>query len=152
MRYILDTNVLLSYLRGDKLYQYVERNYAPFTLPNQSFLSIITVGEITSFSLRNQWGTKRKLKMLTALNEFFVLDIKADDIVQWYAQIQAYSQGKLKSKPLPAGMSARNMGDNDIWIAATASVTNTPLLTTDRDFLHLNGIFLDLEWIDIGTL
>ncbi len=45
MRYILDTNVLLSYLRADKLYDYVERNYAPFTLPNQSFLSIVTVGK-----------------------------------------------------------------------------------------------------------
>lgn len=152
MRYILDTNVLLSYLRADKLYDYVERHYAPFSLPNQSFLSIVTVGEISSFSLRNQWGTNRMLRMTTALHEFFVLDIKADDITQRYAEIQAYSQGKLKGKPLPYGVSARNMGDNDMWIAATASVTNTPLLTTDKDFLHLDSIFLELCWIDISVL
>lgn len=44
------------------------------------------------------------------------------------------------------------MGDNDLWIAATASVTNTPLITTDKDFEHLNGVFLELIWIDIRVL
>lgn len=114
MRYILDTNVLVSYLRADKLYQHIENQYKPFALPNQSFLNIVSVGEITSFALRNKWGIKRKLKLVKAINEFFVLDIKADDIVQRYAEIQAYSQGKLAENPLPYGVSPRNMGDNDI--------------------------------------
>ncbi len=41
-------------------------------------------------------------------------------------------------------MSARNMGKNDLWIAATAHVLGAKLLTTDADFNHLNEVFLDL--------
>lgn len=67
-----------------------------------------------------------------------------------YAQIDAYSQGKLPEKPLPYGMSSRNMGKNDIWIASTAAVTNSVLVTTDKDFQHLDGVFLDLKLIDTG--
>lgn len=38
---------------------------------------------------------------------------------------------------------------NDIWIAATASVYKLKLFTTDKDFDHLAGEFIDLEFIDI---
>ncbi len=41
------------------------------------------------------------------------------------------------------------MGKNDLWIAATASVLGARLLTTDNDFEHLKGKYLDLEVIPI---
>jgi tRNA(fMet)-specific endonuclease VapC len=41
--------------------------------------------------------------------------------------------------------SARNMGKNDVWIAATASVLQIPLLTTDADFQHLDTVYLELH-------
>jgi len=41
------------------------------------------------------------------------------------------------------------MGKNDIWIAATASVYGLTLLTTDKDFDHLNEVHVNLEYIDI---
>jgi len=40
------------------------------------------------------------------------------------------------------------MGKNDLWIAATASVLSAALLTTDNDFSHLQGYFLQMEKID----
>lgn len=46
------------------------------------------------------------------------------------------------------GMSSRNMGKNDLWIAAAASVLNAKLLTTDKDFDHLNEEFLEVIYID----
>ena len=39
------------------------------------------------------------------------------------------------------------MCKNDLWIAATASVLNAKLLTTDADFDHLKGVYLDLDKI-----
>jgi predicted nucleic acid-binding protein len=36
------------------------------------------------------------------------------------------------------------MGKNDLWIAATASVLDIPLMTTDNDFTHLDAVFLKL--------
>ncbi len=40
------------------------------------------------------------------------------------------------------------MGKNDLWIAATANATGALLLTTDKDFDHLDGAFLNRVWID----
>jgi predicted nucleic acid-binding protein len=36
------------------------------------------------------------------------------------------------------------MGKNDLWIAATAAITESKLMTTDGGFDHLNGTYLDL--------
>jgi tRNA(fMet)-specific endonuclease VapC len=39
------------------------------------------------------------------------------------------------------------MGKNDLWIAATASVYECKLLTTDLDFQHLHPQFVDVTYI-----
>lgn len=78
-----------------------------------------------------------------------VIPVNDKAIVDRYAEIDAYSQGKFAGKPLPSGMSSRNMGKNDLWIAATASLTKTPLLTTDGDFGHLIGSnYLEIEKVE----
>ena len=46
-------------------------------------------------------------------------------------------------------MSARNMGKNDIWIAATALCYDIELYTTDNDFDHLVNIGLKLHKEDL---
>lgn len=150
--FVLDTNILLTYLRGDKIYQFVNETYQPFQSGNQSFISVVSLGEIEALALKNDWGLKRKVRLEKAFIEFVPISINAKDIIQRYAEIDAYSQGKLKNKPLPNGMTARNMGKNDIWIAATASVLNIPLISTDKDFLHLYNIFLQFIFVDIQQI
>lgn len=76
------------------------------------------------------------------LDDFALIPIRSKDIIERYAEIDAYSQGKLTGKPL--NMTSRNMGKNDLWIAATASITGAILLTTDPDFDHLDKIFLNI--------
>jgi tRNA(fMet)-specific endonuclease VapC len=41
------------------------------------------------------------------------------------------------------------MGKNDLWIAATASVYDMELITTDKDFNHLASKYLKLQRIDL---
>jgi predicted nucleic acid-binding protein len=41
------------------------------------------------------------------------------------------------------------MSKNDLWMAATASVLDTTLLTTDNDFEHLHNEFLQVAKIDL---
>lgn len=74
----------------------------------------------------------------------FVIDINESDsdLMEAYAKIDAYSQGRLPEQPLE--MSARNMGKNDLWIAATAYLANAALVTTDGDFDHLHD-----KWITV---
>jgi len=80
------------------------------------------------------------------IKKFLIADINVETIIERYAEIDAFSQGKLAGKPLSG--SARNMGKNDLWIAATTSVLNAKLLTLDNDFDHLKNEFIELEKIE----
>jgi tRNA(fMet)-specific endonuclease VapC len=41
------------------------------------------------------------------------------------------------------------MGKNDLWIAATAAVLECPLLTTDKDFQHLDEVYFEVVTIEM---
>ena len=86
--------------------------------------------------------------MVDVLSSFLITDINTEDILERYAEIDAFSQGKLGKKETV--FSSRNMGKNDLWIAATASVYNIELLTTDNDFKHLEGRYLKSRLINIS--
>ena len=75
----------------------------------------MTVGELYSLALQNNWGQKRIEQIGIIRKEFVKIDINYEPTIQRYAEIDAFSQGKLKDRPL--SMSARNMGKNDLWIA-----------------------------------
>jgi tRNA(fMet)-specific endonuclease VapC len=103
----------------------------------------VTLGELKSFAIQRTWGTTKLKRLEILLAEFVLFDINQTPIIERYAEIDAFSQNLLPEKPL--GQTPRNMGKNDIWIAATASVSEAVLLTTDHDFDHLNKVFLKLE-------
>lgn len=142
MNFLFDTNILLFYIRGNALASFIDETYNPFGEGNTPILSVISVGEIKSIALRNAWGRSKlsKLKELMAL--FVITDINSDDILDAYAEIDAFSQGKLQTNVL--SVSARNMGKNDVWIAATAAVIPCKFLTSDDDFDHLDGHYIDI--------
>jgi predicted nucleic acid-binding protein len=139
--YFLDTNVLIYYLRQDeRKTQIIDRLYAPFEAGNKLFVSIVTVAEIHSLAIRYRWGSSRWRILTNILRKMVIVPIDSQDLIDRFAEIDAFSQGKLPEKPL--GMSARNMEKNDIWIAASASLLELPLLTHDGDFAHLDEHFL----------
>ena len=41
-------------------------------------------------------------------------------------------------------VSARNMGKNDIWIAAVTTILGAKLITLDKDFDHLDGEYFSV--------
>ena len=41
----------------------------------------------------------------------------------------------------------RNTGENDLWIAACARVSQSVLLTCDRDFLWLSPAWLNVAYV-----
>ena len=75
-----------------------------------------------------------------------VIDIKFQAMIDAYAEIDTFSQGKHETKSL--NLSARNMGKNDLWIAPTTLITSSKLMTTDKDFLHLDKAYFDLVLIE----
>jgi len=145
-RYILDTNIILGYLRRAPYAEVVEKTYAPFTPPNIAAISVVSRGELISLGYKHKWGSEKKEKLGEVLRKIPQVDINTDRIMQMYGEIDAFSQGYHPTKTLT--MTARNMGKNDLWIAATAAVTNTVLLTTDSDFDHLDKVFFSVIKID----
>jgi len=142
MNYLFDTNVLLKYLRDDTFKDKLEAEFDLSNPENRNLISIVTVGELMSLSLRNKWGARRIRKLNFIIKKFIIVDIRYMTLVNKYAEIDAFSQGKLKDKSL--NTSSRNMGKNDLWIAATASLINARLITYDKDFDHLDKVFVDV--------
>jgi len=145
MNYLLDTNILLHLVRKSPIKAKVEQEFRLSDAQNTVLVSVVSLGEIRSLAIQNQWG-ERRIEILNAiLKEYLVADINSEDVIERYAEIDAFSQGKLPGKPL--GLTSRNMSKNDLWVAATASVLEATLITTDADFVHLKGAFLDLAQV-----
>lgn len=146
MTYVLDTNILLHYLRESELSKQIDTQYNPLdSTLHDAIICVVSVGEIKALAKINHWGSKRIEKLELLLDELLITDIHSEDVIERYAEIDAFSHGKLIDRPL--GMSARNMGKNDLWIAATTSVLGASLLTTDFDFNHLHEEFLELKLV-----
>jgi tRNA(fMet)-specific endonuclease VapC len=146
VNYLLDTNILLHLARNSALWKQTKALYQ-LSDADFFFISVVSVGEMLALARKNRWGEKRLRALDQLLGQFSVLDINNDAVLFRYADIDAYSQGLLPDLPLPPGVTARNMGKNDLWIAATASVAGATLLSADRDFEHLNGVFITLAHV-----
>lgn len=128
---VFDTNLIIEHIRRQEI------------LPARAVIPIIVVGELEAFALKADWGYQKVSFMQRLFERFPIVDL-IRGITLVYAQVDAYSQGKLREQPLPPGLSARNMGKNDLWIAATALYLDLELHTTDQDFDHLTGLALRL--------
>jgi tRNA(fMet)-specific endonuclease VapC len=136
-RYLLDTNVLVALVRAGPLGRYIEQTYS---LSHQAFrplICVVTVGEIKKLTRKFGWGPQKTKEVETLLSQLIWVDINEPALLEAYAEIAHYSESNGNTK-----------SQNDYWIAAAAKVTDATLLTSDRDFDHLQGRFLDRIWID----
>jgi hypothetical protein len=93
-RYILDTGIVVGYLRQAEYAKFVENSYSPLTLPNTAAISIVANAELRSLALQWQWGEKKRQSLNELLRKLPHIDINNEAILQSYAEIDAYSQGK----------------------------------------------------------
>lgn len=109
--------------------------------------SVVTKAELESFIAQNSWSEPKIERLRKMLDAVTYIDISNADetLMDAYTQVDAYSKRKAndKSGNLLTG-SAKKMGKNDLWIAATAYALDVPLMTTDGDFDHLNGTLLQV--------
>lgn len=110
-------------------------------------ISVVTKAELESFIAQSKWGSTKIEKLNKILSEITYIDISNSDtaLINSYTVIDAYSKRKISDMNgnLLRG-SARKMGKNDLWIAATAHALGIPLMTTDSDFDHLNSTHLSV--------
>ncbi len=146
--YLVDTNILIQKVRESTLWEDVHKTYFKKGIKKYGFVSYITNVELYAFTYENNWGKKKIASLRESLKRFQTIPIENSDILNAYVQISAYSRNRHKSLRLPKKFPVINMGKNDLWIAATAAAGQLPLITTDKDFLHLDGKFINLIYLD----
>lgn len=144
MNFLLDTNILVHYIRKPELLSDFETKYQPFSNQNVALISIVTEAEMKSLAIQFGWGEKKKRQLEKLLGYFLKVPVQSEKQIKVYAEIDAYSKHKDPERNYPKGYSSIKVGKNDLWIAATAHITNSKLVTTDDDFDHLDGVFVEL--------
>src|SRR5258708_31351497 len=122
-RYLLDTNIIVHYVRAGDRSNYLEGKYNLSGLALAPIVSVVSEGEIKSLATQFKWGHEKLRRLNTLLTHFVTVQLDLPGLLDAYAEIDNYS--------ISIG---RAMGQNDMWIAAMAHVTGARLLTTDNDF------------------
>lgn len=135
--YLLDTSVLLLLLRGSDDGRKLDDKHSLTESKQRPLISRVTHGEIRVLASYLDWGKKRQGELRRMLQDFVTIDIHHSEVIDAYVKIDVHSQKHSDG--------ARNMGKNDLWIAACAKAADAILLTTDKDFAHLDEKMLDVE-------
>jgi len=144
MNLLLDTNIILNIVRAGNY-----KSVMQFVNPDDLIIysSVVSEAEIKSISLKNKWGAERMDVLHNLLDEINIVEV-TQSYVDTYAEIDSYSQRvnpNFKSYPFAT---PRNMGKNDLWIAALAALLGLELITTDADFGHLHNVFFPVRKIN----
>lgn len=138
---LLDTNVFVNLVRGNDIGRHIERQYSLSKRPERPLLSSVVRGEIKGLARYWGWGPRKLDELQKILDELVPVSAGEAPIVDAYAALYA--------QLTPAGI---KLGENDLWIAATAQAANATLLTTDSDFERLPPGTVSVERVDPNAI
>ncbi len=148
MKYlVIDTCIVLHILRGKEFGKKCLAEINTFDENVSIIISAVTKAELESLKIQQNWGDPRCKKLNNFLENVTYVDISNTDnlLIESYSRIDAFSKRKTAdTNGNLLNNSAKTMGKNDLWIAATAHTLNTPLMTADNDFDHLNNTFITI--------
>jgi toxin FitB len=126
---VLDTDVASAILRGR-----LPESMRAKLEGNSLAITFVTVGELTSWTIRRGWGARRLADM--AAWRRHVTRIPYDEAVATtWGRLDAHAQARGRLRPI-----------NDMWIAACCLAEGVPLATLNRkdfeDFAEHDGLHL----------
>jgi tRNA(fMet)-specific endonuclease VapC len=136
----LDTSVLLNLNRGQALGRAIDQRFGLRAGFHRHIVWIVSHGELQALAARNLWGDQRRGVLMAALQELVTVNLDSSALVDAYVLVEEACR--------KASGGERKMGQNDMWIAATALYASQPLITTDKDFDHLDGRLIGVHWVD----
>lgn len=113
------------------------------TRPVRPLISLITVAELHACARKLDWGTTKRAQLEQMIRELVVVSPHQGSIVTRYAEIDYFCERECKP--------ARPIGQNDMWIAATAAEAKAALITSDHDFDHLSPTYIRLWTVNAIT-
>jgi tRNA(fMet)-specific endonuclease VapC len=141
--YLLDTAVLLHWVRGSKVAIVIDGQFQLRAASFRPFVCEVSLGEIEAFARAHKWGEPKCAKLRELKKELIAVDISDSRIVDAYADLSSLA------KSSGWGIFQKK---NDLWIGAATRVSGATLLTTDKDFVPLrDGKHLDLIMLDAMT-
>ena len=138
--YVLDTSALLNLIRGRELGEQIDKAFGLRQALYRHTISIVTHGELKAMAQRRSWGDEKIQVLARALDELVTVDISNSSLIDAYVMVEHACRTTAGGE--------RKMGQNDMWIAATAAAAGLPLITTDDDFNHLNRRLITVHWVD----
>lgn len=124
--YLLDTGIVLLATRASNASKTIDSQFGLTASNFRPAICEVSVGELLAFANANHWGDKRKTALMERLKASLILPIAHPGVHQRWADMQSTLQR--------AGIT---VGQNDLWIAAAASMTGLTVLSTDKDFKRL---------------
>jgi predicted nucleic acid-binding protein len=121
--YLLDTNILLHWIRGGKIAENIDGQFQLRTSGFRPLICEVTLGEMEAFARDNKWKEARRAKLRELKKELIAVDISDYRLVEAYADLSTLARSK--------GWAIFH-DKNDLWIAAATRVTGSTLLTMDR--------------------
>lgn len=150
MKYVLDTNIVVNAGRSLNFQAYLHEEFDLFNPSYIRIISIVSAAELLVIAPKGNLGERRIARQARMLQMTLEVPLTQKTKVL-YAELDLYGRGKHPSKSLDSS-THRLMGKNDLWIAATAIEHGAELITTDKDFSHLDGHFLKVHYIDADTV
>jgi tRNA(fMet)-specific endonuclease VapC len=138
--YVLDTSALLHLIRGKEVGEQIAKAFGLRESMHRHVISIVTHGELYALAGRRNWGHTQRAVLKSALENLVTVNVDRHVLVEAYVRVEE------ACRIAPGG--AQKMGHNDLWIAATTLLTGLPLITTDKDFNHLNQRLILVHWVD----
>ena len=130
----------MALIRGNALGESIDAAYGLRSNLQRHVVSIVSQAELWVLADRYHWSDAKRDALKLMFDNLVVLSVDGQALIDAYVQVSRADAN------WPEG--ARNMGKNDIWIAATAVNAGLPLLTTDKDFRFLHDNLLQVLWID----
>jgi predicted nucleic acid-binding protein len=120
-------------LKAQTVNQAIENSFALTQQPMKPLVCVVSIGEMLAFSKSENWGEARRQTLQALLREEVVsVDISDPRVLEAYAELSTLAQKN--GWPI-------FHGKNDLWVGAASRATGSHLLTMDKDFLPLRGMF-----------
>lgn len=126
MEYVVcDTTVVSDLRRGGQ-------GCSAMTILTQAVkvISVVTIGELRAGAILAGWGERRRAGLEATINAYVHVDVDGETADVW---------SRLQAECVRLG---RNVGLNDLWIAATSLRLGCPVASLDADFGRIPGLQL----------
>lgn len=130
----------MALIRGNSLGLSIDTAYGLRAHLQRHVVSVVSHAELLVLADRKNWGQAKREAVHLMFENLVVLPVDGEALLRAYVEVSRADMA------WPEG--PRNMGKNDIWIAATAVSSGLPLLTTDKDFRFLDGELIQVFWVD----